>query len=77
MKAIQIRFISATNFKGARVKVWAEGVKPLIESRDYSIDHDLQARGIAERYIQSLDWGYTFNGFGMLPNGDYCATLGN
>lgn len=76
MKAIQIRYLPATNFKGTRLKVWAEGVKPMIFSRDYSYEHDTNARVVAQEFMAKCGWGENYNGFGQLPNGDYVATLG-
>lgn len=81
MKAIQIRYLPATNFKGTRLKVWAEGVKAMIFSRDYSYEHETQARLAAQEFIDKMGWNKGWNttgimGFGCLPNGDYVATLG-
>lgn len=76
MKAIQIRYLPATNFLGTRLKVWAEGVKPMIFSRDYSYEYDTQARVVAQEFMAKNGWGENYYGFGQLPNGDYVATLG-
>ena len=74
-KAIQIRYLSATNHRGARIKVWAEGVKPLIVGRQYASDFSQQGYVMACEYVKQLGRG-TITGYGMLPNGDYCATFG-
>jgi hypothetical protein len=77
MKAIQVKYLAATDTRGVRLKAWCEGNKPLIVSRQYEHDVHEQARELAIQYIKD-----TFNGncelygFGCLPNGDYVATLG-
>lgn len=74
MKAIQIKYLSATDTKGARLKAWTEA-GALTVSREYSLNADEQALQLAEQYIQVQDWGCSVGGFGSLPNGDYVATL--
>lgn len=74
MKAIQIRYLGATNTKGARLKAWTEA-GALIQSREYSEDVGQQARDVAKAYILKMGWSTGISGFGQLPNGDYVATL--
>ena len=74
MQAIQIKYLSATNTKGARIKA-TTSAGSYTEARDYSLDFDQQARAMAFTYCQERDWP-TPKGFGTLPNGDYVATLG-
>ena len=77
MKAIQIKYIPATDTRGVRLKVWAEGNKPQYFSRHYELDVHEQAREVAIDYIkETFDGHCKLYGFGMLPNGDYVATLG-
>jgi hypothetical protein len=77
MKAIQIKYLAATNHNGVRLKVWAEGNKPLIVGRKYELDVHDQAREVAEKYIaETFKGNCKLYGFGCLPNGDYVATLG-
>jgi hypothetical protein len=77
MKAIQIKYLSATDYQGSRLKVWAEGNKATIVGRDYALDVNDQARALAERYIaETFNGNCKLYGFGCLPNGDYVATLG-
>jgi hypothetical protein len=76
MKAIQIKYLSPTNTKGSRLKVYAEGCKPFIASRDYAADYGTQAYNLADDYILLQGWNCKISGFGQLPNGDYVATLG-
>lgn len=77
MKAIQIKYLPETNHRGVRLKVLAEGFKPLIVSRNYGLDVCEQARCCAEVYIDKIFNGNCkLYGFGCLPNGDYVATLG-
>lgn len=76
MKAIQIKYLAATNTKGTRLKAMAEGCKPLVVSRDYAANYDTQAENLATDYILLQGWhNVEVAGFGMLPNGDYVATL--
>ena len=74
MKAIQIKYLSATNTKGARLKAFTEA-GAIIEARDYSLNSDQQARAMAFAYCQEYGWPMP-SGFGTLPNGDHVATLG-
>jgi len=74
MKAIQIKYLSETDNKGARLKAWTDA-GTLTVSRDYGLDADEQALKLAEQYIKKQDWGSSVGGFGTLPNGDYVATL--
>lgn len=76
MKAIQIRYLPVTNHMGARLKVWAEGVKPLVVGRNYELDAYEQGKLLAEQYLKQLGWHCKITGYGALPCGDYCATLG-
>lgn len=73
MKAIQIRYLGATNTRGARLKAWTEAGS-LTVARDYALDSYKQARELAKQYVTERGWG-DVSGFGTLPNGDYVATL--
>ena len=80
MKAIQIKFMSATNTKNARLKVWVGNIKPVI----YNIEQfdtnaikciELQA---ALKFAESLGWlqdGKYDLVIGKLPNLDHCAII--
>jgi len=74
MKAIQIKYLGATNTKGVRLKAWTEA-GTLTVPRDYGLNTDEQALQLAEQYIKERDWRSIVSGFGTLPNGDYVATL--
>ncbi len=77
MKAIQIKYLPATNSTGVRLKVFAEGCKPLIVGRNYELEVNDQARLLAIGYIdKTFNGNCKLYGFGCLPNGDYVATLG-
>jgi len=73
MKAIQIKYLGATNTKGVRLKAFTEAGS-ITESREYGNEPSDQARALADRYCAKYDWGKV-SGFGSLPNGDYVATL--
>ena len=75
MKAIQIKYLNATATKGVRLKAFTDA-GTLTQARDYSIDEDIQARRLAEEYIHERFWSISkLTGFGVLPNGDYVATI--
>jgi hypothetical protein len=77
MQAILIKYLPATNTQGVRLKASAR-VGKLIEGRKYELECDQQARELAIRFAREMymDGGFPITGFGMLPNGDYVATLG-
>lgn len=74
MKAIQIKYVGATNTKGSRLKAWTDAGS-VTEGLDYSVNLWTQARNIADRYATERQWPQV-SGFGVLPNGDYVATMG-
>ncbi len=74
MKAIQIRYYSATNHRPTRLKVWAEGVDGIIEPLNYSKNPADQAKELAQKFSDAMKWG-KISGFGTLENGDHVATL--
>ena len=77
MKAIQIRYLAATNFKGARMKAWTEGGNSVVVAFQYEISNDeARAQDVAQELIHTLGWNVKITGIGCLPNGDYVATLG-
>lgn len=74
MKAIQIKYMGPTDTKGARWKVWAEGVKAKYYSRDYEFDGQVDANFCVSAYLKCCGWNNNFV-MGTLPNGDYVAVL--
>jgi len=80
MKAIQIKYMSMTNTKGSRLKVWSEGVKPVtysVESFDSNSIKSIELQA-ALNFANSLDWlqgGKLDLAIGQLPNLDHCAIL--
>ena len=74
MKAIQIKYLGATNTKGARLKAWTEAGS-LTVSRDFALSPYEQANALAAEYLAEHNWPCDVAGFGTLPNGDYVATL--
>ena len=73
MKAIQVKYLSPTNTKDARLKVWTEAGSHT-ESRDYAGEPADQAREMAIQYA-TTHWDCEITGFGTLPNGDWVATI--
>ena len=78
MKAIQIKFLPATNTKGSRLKAWCDAPFGwIVEQMDYGMENRDQALALAEALIKKLEWDCKVVGFGTLPNGDFVATLGD
>lgn len=76
MKAIQIKFLSPTNFKVARMKAFTEGGNSVTVPYQYELSNDeLRAIYVAEALINKMNWNVEISGIGQLPNGDYVATL--
>lgn len=75
MKAIQIRYLGATDTKCARLKAWTEAGS-MIESRNFEFVPEFQAARLALKYMESKGWGQKVSGFGTLPNGDFVVTIG-
>ena len=73
MKAIQIKYLSATNTKGTRLKAFTDAGTMTV-GYDYSLDHQNNALALARDYCKKYEWSEPV-GIGMLPNGDYVATL--
>lgn len=69
MKAIQIKYLGPTIRGGSRLKA---GI--MIESLDYELNIEDQARKLADRYCMEKGWG-KISGFGTLPNGDWVGVL--
>lgn len=70
MKAIQTRYLPATNFKGSRVTATAEGGdKPWRVTVSYDGDHDEAHKRAAEALCAKMGWTGDLIG-GGLPNGD-------
>ena len=74
MKAILVKYLPATDTKGVRLKVSAQGVKPLTIPRDYELTPYEQAERLAALFCSDMDWDYKLHG-GELPSGDYCFTM--
>jgi hypothetical protein len=76
MRAIQIRFLPATNFQGARMKAFIEGNSITLPFQYEISDEESRAHQMALELITKLNWtNIEINGIGQLPNGDYAATL--
>ena len=74
MKAIQTRYLPPTNTRTARIKAWAEGVKPLVVPYAYGLGTDLAHIDAAMRLCARMEWTYSLVS-GGLPNGDHCHCL--
>jgi hypothetical protein len=70
MKAIQVKYIPATNTKGSRWKAIAEGVKPVTVPLQYG-DRDAGAYHAAWCLCEKYGWRGDTLTVGTLPNGDW------
>jgi hypothetical protein len=80
MKAIQIKYLSATNTKCARLKVWAEGVKPVVYSAGSFCTNSMQSVELQAAYKFADNHNFLQGGeykleIGVLPNLDHCAVI--
>ena len=77
MKAIQVKFLPATNFKGARMKAWVSSANQVTVPFQYEIsDDETRAQDVAQELIYRLNWvNVEISGIGQLPNGNYAVTL--
>lgn len=76
MKAFLIKYLPATNYAPARIKVIYPQHIPKTYSRD-SFNPNCESKSIEAQAIERfcLDSGITVNQFvvGQLPNGDHCG----
>ena len=73
MKAIQIKYLSATNTKGSRWKAWTEAGSMTV-GYNYALDSQGNALELATAYCEKYGWSKP-KGIGSIPNGDYVVTL--
>ena len=76
MKAIQVKYLSATNHKPSRWKAFAEGGHSITKSYSYDATDEGNARAVAEALIAKAGWDCRITGCGTLPNQDYVFTIG-
>ncbi len=71
MKAIQTKYLPATNTLGSRVKAWAEGGNAVTIPYPHELSGAEVHRAAAQALVDKLGWNMPFI-TGGLPNGDYC-----
>lgn len=71
MKAIQTKYLGATNQRGSRIKAWAEGGNTITIPYPHELSGDAVHRLAAQALCDTLGWNRQFV-TGGLPNGDYC-----
>ena len=77
MKAIQVRSIGATNFRGARMKAWTEGGNSVEMPFQYEVSSDeLRVYMVALELIDKMKWEVKIIGIGSLPKGDWAVIVG-
>ena len=75
MQAIQIRYLTATDHRGTRLKAFA-GAGSITESREFDISAADQALRLAVRFAAEKYYSAVISGFGQLPKeGDWVATI--
>lgn len=78
MQAIHVKYLSATNTKGTRIKATC-GAGSVIISYPYELSGQAVYRAAAEALVNKLEWA---NGYGellggCLPDGSYCFVFNN
>jgi len=68
MKAIQVKYLAATNRKGSRLKAKAEGVPAITKGFNYSFNNG-GALELAQELCVKYKWSTNLVG-GTIPNGD-------
>jgi len=71
MKAIQTKYLPATNTKGARIKAWASGGNRVTIPYQHELSGADVHRAAARVLCDNMGWDMPFV-TGCLPNGDYC-----
>lgn len=74
MKAIQVKYLPATNFKPTRLKAWIEGNNSVIQSKIYELSDYDNACEVAYSLALQLNLNCKFKG-GSIPNGDYVFVI--
>jgi hypothetical protein len=74
MKAILVKYHSATNTRGSRWTAKAEGNPSLTLPYDHALNADENAKAVALALVKRMKWNYEVVG-GGLPNGDRCFVL--
>jgi hypothetical protein len=79
MKAIQIKYLSATNTKGARLKASTKDgqgiIKQMTEAREYGENVETQAEKLAQKFINEMGWNTSIMGIGVYDD-SYYVTIG-
>ena len=79
MKAIQVKWLGATDTLPSRVKAWTSGGHETIEST--SEFHDLSeeeiVRAIAQKHIEKMQLDCVITGVGCLPDNTWAVTISN
>ena len=76
MQAIQVKYISATNTKGARTKAFCYSGYITVPY-NYDLDEEGRAMEAGQALIEKLGWKLFIRDYATLPNGDTVLTLGN
>jgi len=75
MKAIQVKYLEATNTRGSRIKAFVHKNVNVTLSYDYALSIENNRLAAAYALIKKLNWPFNISGSGMLPNGDEVFTI--
>ena len=59
MKAITVKYLGPTDYKGARLKAYDSEGNQLTVSREYDKDVDVQSMDVAHAFMTKMDWWQT------------------
>ena len=76
MQAIQVKYISPTDTKGARIKAFCYSGSITVPC-NYALNEEENAMGAGYALIKKLGWKLYVRDYATLPNGDTVLTLGN
>ena len=79
MQAIHVKYLSATNNRGSRIKAIC-GARSLTIGYPHELSGQAVYRKAAEMLVSELGWtGPNYGSLlgGCLPNGDYCFVMNN
>jgi hypothetical protein len=69
--AIQVRYLGATNHRGARMKAWAFRDSSATVALDHNLTIEANARAACNALVAKMGWPESQLIFGHLPNGDF------
>ena len=71
MKAIETKYLGPTNFRGSRIKAWAEGGNSVTISYPHELSGEAVYRKAADRLCEKLNWQGELIGGGRADGNGY------